>query len=195
MRSTLRITALILVLVALLIPLAVQASGPCPDDPELSKYCNPETPPFYVVINRSFEDLGRSGSGCQPIILKHPECTDCCGEDVECLAAEDDLQMNVCPLLASRVDWTGEEMRTETVYEMCCDCSESSAGAWKYRIRMLYEDGTCPLAMENVECIDGLPPDTGIDLPAPVIIGGLAIVGAALLAAGVVARRRTLNVV
>jgi hypothetical protein len=39
---------------------------------------------------------------------------------------------------------------------------------------------------------DGLPPGTGIDLPAPVIIGGLALMGGGLLAAGVLVRRRTL---
>jgi hypothetical protein len=37
---------------------------------------------------------------------------------------------------------------------------------------------------------EGLPPDTGIDLPAPIIVGGLALLGAALLAVGTVMRRR-----
>jgi hypothetical protein len=40
---------------------------------------------------------------------------------------------------------------------------------------------------------DGLPPGTGIDLPAPVIVGGLAVIGAGLLAAGILVRRRTLH--
>jgi hypothetical protein len=40
---------------------------------------------------------------------------------------------------------------------------------------------------------DGLPPGTGIDLPAPVIVAGLAALGAGLLAAGLVLRRRTVR--
>jgi hypothetical protein len=39
-----------------------------------------------------------------------------------------------------------------------------------------------------------LPPGTGIDLPAPVILGGLVAIGAVLLAAGLLVRRRTLRV-
>ena len=74
MRLTFRSAAIALVLLLLLAPLTTQASGPCPDDPELSKDCYPDTPPFYVVINRSVEDLDRTGSGCQPIILNHPNC-------------------------------------------------------------------------------------------------------------------------
>jgi hypothetical protein len=35
------------------------------------------------------------------------------------------------------------------------------------------------------------PPDTGVDVPAPVIAGGLALAGLVLLAAGVVVRRRS----
>ncbi len=193
MRSTLRISALVLVLVLLLIPLTVQASGPCPDDPEMSKDCIPEAPPFYVIINRSLEDLNRAGTGCQPIILEHSDCTDCCGQDDACLLAEADVEQNVCPALAVEVDWQ-DNGQTEIVYQMCCDCLESEEGNWKYRVRLLHQDGTCPIDPDNPGCYEGLPPGTGIDLPTPIIIGGLFLIGAALLAAGLVVRRRSLQV-
>jgi hypothetical protein len=188
MRSIARFSVLILVLL-LLAPLAAQAEGPCPDDPEAFKDCNPEAPPFYVVINRSFEDLNRAGTGCQPIILEHPECEDCCGEDEACATAEADLEENICPLLAAEVEWM-DDGQTEVVYQMCCDCSQSSEGTWKYRVRILSSDGTCPIDPDNPGCYEGLPPGTGIDLPAPVIVAGLAIIGAVLLAGGVMVRRR-----
>jgi hypothetical protein len=57
----------------------------------------------------------------------------------------------------------------------------------------LSEDGTCPIDPDNPGCYDGLPPGTGIDLPAPVIIAGLALIGAALLAGGAWMRRRSLH--
>ena len=192
MRSTVRISTLVLVLFLLLIPLAAQADGPCPDDPEASKDCNPEAPPFYVVINRSFEDLDRAGTGCQPIILENPDCTDCCGEDEDCAAAEAELEQIVCPMLAEEVEWM-DAGQTEVVYQMCCDCSQSDDGEWAYRVRLLHADGTCPIDPDNPGCYEGLPPGTGIDLPAPVIIAGLALMGAALLAGGVVMRRRSLQ--
>jgi hypothetical protein len=192
MRSTLRISALVLLLFLLLVPLAVQASGPCPDDPEAFKDCNPEAPPFYVVINRSFQDLDRAGTGCQPIILENPDCEDCCGEDEDCMLAEADLEQNVCPMLAEEVDWM-DQGQTEVVYQMCCDCSESDEGAWTYRLRLLQEDGTCPIDPDNPGCYEGLPPGTGIDLPAPVIVAGLALIGAVLVAGGLVMHRRSLQ--
>jgi len=179
----------VLALLLLLVPVAVQANGPCPDDPVLSRDCLAEGPPFFVVVNRDFEDLDRAGTGCQPIILYHPECTECCSEQEDCLAAVDDLELNVCPLLAEKVEWTAAD-QTEIVYEICCDCATDAAGAWQYRERVLYEDGTCPLAGENLECTPGLPPGTGIDLPAPLVVAGLALLGAALIAAGLLLYRR-----
>ncbi len=162
----------------------------CPDDPELSKDCNPSAPPFYVVVNRQFEDLSRAGTGCQPIILKHPDCEDCCNlQDPACLAAEEDLQTRVCPVLASRVDWS-KSTGTEVVYQMCCGSSDVCDGKWFFRIRLLQKDGTCPIDPNNSGCYDCLPPGTGIDLPAPFIIGGLAAIGVVLLAAAWVLRRR-----
>jgi hypothetical protein len=190
MRSTLRILALAVILLLVLVPLAAQADGPCPDDPELSKDCYDEAPPFYVVANRDFEDLDRLGTGCQPIILNHPDCEDCCTDREFCGAAYADLEENVCPMLADRVDWTEHQEPVE-VYQMCCDCGTDPDGDWVYFVRELYEDGTCPVVES---CVDGLPPGTGIDLPAPVIIGGLAAIGAVLLAAGMLVRRRTLRV-
>jgi len=193
MRSTLRIAALIVVLLALLLPLATYASnGPCPDDPELSKDCVKEAPPFYVVINRSFEDLNRPGTGCQPIILKHPDCTDCCGENDACIEASNDLETRVCPLLAQKVQWANAD-QTAVVYEMCCNCAANPEGDWRFHVRVLHQNGTCPIDPQNPECSTGLPPGTGIDLPVPVIVGALVVLGAGLLAAGVLVRRRTLR--
>jgi hypothetical protein len=190
MRSTLRIMGLIVVMLALLLPLGAYASdGPCPDDPELSKDCYPEAPPFYVVINRSFEDLDRPGTGCQPIILEHPDCKACCEDEENCLPAMADLEDNVCPMLADRVDWEAQDGDV-LVYQMCCDCATDPDGEWTYTVRILQEDGSCPID-EDQWCQEGLPPGTGIELPAPVIVAGLALLGAALLAAGMLVRRRT----
>jgi hypothetical protein len=189
MRSTLRISALILVLLALLVPLATYASdGPCPDDPILSENCVPDTPPYYIVINRAVEHLypERPGSGCQPIILKHPECLDCFSP--ECTAI--DVETEVCQYLPSPP--TGQ---THVVYEMCCACAVDPNGVWQFRVRLLDEYGKCPLDPENAKWVEALPPGTGIDLPAPLIVGGLAAIGAGLLAAGVIVRRRTLRLV
>jgi hypothetical protein len=162
----------------------------CPDNPELSKTCATAAPPFYVVTNRTFEDLSRPGTGCQPVILNHPDCKDCCNlENAACNAVDTDMMTRVCPLLAKRVDWS-QSQGTETVYQMCCGESPQCEGnKWAYRIRALLPDGTCPIRDET--CYSCLPPGTGIDLPAPVIVGGLGILGAVLLGAGLVLRRRT----
>jgi len=163
----------------------------CPDDPELSKECVPSAPPFYVVVNREFEDLTRPGTGCQPIILKHPDCKDCCNsQDAACLDAQKDLETRVCPLLASRVDWS-QSTGTEIVYEMCCGSPEDCKGKWYYHVRLLKRDGTCPIDPENEACFECLPPGTGIDLPAPLIVAGLAVIGIVLLAAALLVRRRS----
>jgi hypothetical protein len=193
MRSTLRVLALAVVLVALLVPFTSFAQGgTCPDDPVLSANCDQEAPPFYVVINRDFEDLTRAGTGCQPIILNNPDCVDCCNEeDAACSAADAQVVTDVCPELATRVDWT--TTTSAVVYEMCCGCATEGCDSWHYRVRLLAEDGTCPIDPDNPDCYEGLPPGTGIDLPAPVIVGGLAILGAGLLGVGLVLRRRTLK--
>jgi hypothetical protein len=78
------------------------------------------------------------------------------------------------------------------LYELCCDCS-TAEGSWKYRLREWRADGTCPVVQPQEGWLDGLPPGTGIDLPTPVIVGGLALIGAGLLAAGVLVRRRALK--
>ena len=192
MRSTLRIVALVLVLLVLLVPLTTFAdNGPCPDDPELSQTCVQEAPPFYVVVNRTFEDLDRPGTGCQPFILKHPDCKDCTGGEPACAAI--DVEAEVCgPMLAKRVPANGGG--DPILYEMCCECASNPDGTWVFRLRQWKADGTCPIDPDNPDWIDGLPPGTGIDLPVPVVVGGLAVIGAGLLAAGVLVRRRALRV-
>jgi len=187
MRSTIRIAALILMFVVLLVPLAVNASnGPCPDDPVLSASCNPTAPPYYVVINRTQEHLwDRPGTGCQPFILQHPECTTCdTSGDPNCSGI--DVDAEVCQaVLSARGAAPG------TVYEMCCNCATNPNGYWVYRER--HFDGTsCPNPGRWVE--GQLPPGTGIDLPTPLIVGGLVVLGFGLLGAGLLVRRRTVRV-
>jgi len=165
----------------------------CPDNPELAKNCASDAPPFYVVTNRTFEDLSRPGTGCQPIILNHPDCKNCCdtGQDsvTACNQVEADMVNRVCPLLAKRVDWS-QSPGTETVYQMCCGETPLCQGnQWSYRIRVLLPNGTCPIRDET--CYSCLPPGTGIDLPAPIIVGGLGILGVLLAGVGIVIRRRT----
>jgi hypothetical protein len=196
MRSILRVTALILVLLALLLPVVSYASGgPCPDDPVASKNCDPEAPPYYVVLNRSEEHLAdRPGTGCQPWILNHPECKDCTGKECEYLppvsAGSPDIEAEVCgPMLSMRKMDNGQD---PILYEMCCDCT-TTEGTWKFRIREWRSDGTCPVTQPKEGWITGLPPGTGIDLPVPFIVGGLTIIGVGLLAAGLLVRRRALR--
>jgi hypothetical protein len=190
MRSMWRIVAFILVFLVLIVPLAVYAGdgGPCPDDLEKAKDCDNEPPPYYVVINRSVEYKDRPGTGCQPIILKHPDCEDCTSS--ECTAI--DVETEVCkPLLKDKVP-SGE---TYVLYEMCCACASDPDGEWMFRVRKLDSDGNCPIDPDNPKWITDLPPGTGIDLPAPVIVGGLVAVGLVLLALGVGLRRRTARTV
>jgi hypothetical protein len=196
MRSLLRIPAVLLVLLALTIPLAGYASdGKCPDDLEAFKNCDSEAPPYYVVLNRSEEHLlDRPGTGCLPWILNHPECEDCVGKECEYLppmsAGSPNIEMEVCePMLSMRKTDNGAD---PILYELCCDCT-TPGGTWKYRLREWYADGTCPVVQPLEGWYDGLPPGTGIDLPTPVIVGGLAVIGAGLLAAGILVRRRTLR--
>ena len=188
MRRSLTALSLLVVLLVLLVPLAANAQGPCPDDPELSQNCDPEAPPYYVVINRDVEYLDRPGTGCQPIILNHPECEDC--TSAECTAI--DVEAEVCQtLLVGKVP-AGE---TQTLYEMCCAYASNPEGEWMFRIRLLDSDGNCPIDPENPDWVTDLPPGTGIDLPAPIVIGGLAVLGIVLLAAAVGLRRRSAQVV
>jgi hypothetical protein len=214
MRPTVRTIALILALAVLVVPLTAYAAalspeevglskaeassdtfqspvpppaGACPDDPVASQNCDPTAPPFYVVINRSVEILDeRPGTGCQPWLLNHP-FSDCAAQ-----ADTIDIEAEVCgPMLYKRV--TNSDGSDPILYEMCCDCSTSTDGTWVFRVRIWADDGTCPLDPDNAQWIEGLPPGTGIDLPAPVIVGGLALLGAALLGTGMVLRRRSLS--
>jgi len=196
MRLLARAVALIVILLVLLLPLAAYASdGPCPDDLEAFKNCDSQAPPYYVVLNRSEEHLSdRPGTGCQPWILNHPECLDCTGKECQpeppMSAGSPDIELEVCTaMLSMRQTDNGAD---PILYELCCDCS-TSEGSWKFRLREWREDGTCPVIQPEEGWLDGLPPGTGIDLPTPVIVGGLAVIGVGLLAAGVLVRRRTLR--
>ena len=174
MRVTLRTTVLVLVLLAAL-PLAAWASGgPCPDDPVAAANCADEAPPYYVVINRSVEHFDRPATGCQPIILKHPECTDCLSS--QCAI---DIQQEVCQYLPAAAG--------DTLYAMCCNCATNPNGDWMYRVYQLDGTGGCTMTQDWTP---GLPPDTGVDLPVPFVVGGLAVLGVGLLGAGLVVKRR-----
>ncbi len=194
MRSTLRIVALVLVLLVLLVPLAAYAGGgTCPDDPVASKDCAKEAPPYYVVSNRSFERLGPEyGTGCQPWILKNPDCTTCDDSVAECLDAAALVEQEICGF---EMPEAGAQAG-DVLYEMCCNCSSTAGGTWVYRERTLQQNAAGAWECPNPgDWQEGLPPETGIDLPAPIIIGGLALIGAALLTAGLLVRRRTLEAV
>lgn len=117
--------------------------------PKSSGACDPDTPPFYVVINGSWEDLTRTGSGCEPIVLKHPECTDCASCAI-------DLEAEVCkPTLAGKV------LTGQPVYEMCRSVISDPKRrvVWNYRIRVVFPDGTCPV---DPNAIDFVGPHPGI---------------------------------
>jgi hypothetical protein len=188
MRAILRTIALALVILVLLVPMVAYAKGkprgPCPDDPVASKNCNPKTPPYYVVINRYEQHLtDRPGTGCQPFILKHPTCKDCTNAaDPACSAI--DVDVEVCQAVMAP-----KGMPAGDVYELCCNCATDPKGSWVYRIRK-YDGKSCP---NPSQWYTGLPPGTGIDLPAPVIVGGLAAIGAGFLTVGLLVRRRSLR--
>ena len=194
MRTRFGIVALALVLLVLLVPMAAYANGgPCPDDPVASKNCAQKAPPYYVVINRSFERLGpENGTGCTPWILENPDCTDCDTDDQgACFNAAVEVEQTICGVEMPQAGAQDGDI----LIEMCCNCAGDPDGEWQWRERTLQLRDT-----DVWECPDpgpwqeGLPPGTGIDLPAPIIVGGLAIIGAALLGAGVLLRRRNASV-
>jgi len=193
MRSVVRVVALLVMLGVLLVVganayaqdgccggdpcVGISLTGPCPDDLEASQECMAETPPYYVVINRNVECANRTGTGCAPFILNHPEVTDCAASNVN-------VETELC-----RDELLGQVPAGETaiLYEMCC----GGAAGWTFRVRLLDSQGNCPIDPENSGWVAGLPPGTGINLPAPVIVGGLAFLGVAFLGVGIVVRRRT----
>ena len=183
MRTVLRISALILVLLALMMPLAVHAQVPCPDDPNVE--CLPTAPPYFVVTNRAEAHLtDRPGTGCQPFIMANPDCTDCTNAaDPACSAI--DVANDLCYEVMHE-----RGLQAGTLYEMCCNCATDPAGDWVYRV-WDYDGLGCELVSEGWQ--DGLPPGTGIDLPVPLIIGGAVLLGGGLLAAGLLVRRRSLQ--
>jgi hypothetical protein len=181
---------LVLALLALLVPVAAYADdGPCPDDPVDSENCTSQAPPYYVVSNGSSERLGTEyGTGCQPWILEHPDCRECFGDSEECFTAEVDVEQIICGF---EMPEAGAK-EGDVLHELCCNCpAGDSNGSWTYRERVLQKNPTtgaweCPNpgAWQMAQ-----PPDTGIDLPAYVVVGGLATIGAMLLFTGVVVRR------
>ena len=198
MRFTLRIMSLPLVLLALLVPLAAYAScGPsCPDQ---SVWCDPTKPDFYVVANREFDRLGpQYGTGCQPWILNNPTCKGWASTNPECTAAQADVTNRICDaglLNAEDASLPAAATDQATLFELYCDNDH-----WIYYERPLTAVAGPSATGFLWDCgspagpNDYLPPGTGIDLPAPVVVGGLAAIGVGLLAAGVLVRRRTLKV-
>jgi hypothetical protein len=182
MRSILRLSALILVLFALVMPMAAYAQVPCPDDPTVE--CYPEAPPYYIVTNRAEAHLtDRPGTGCQPFIMANPDCLDCTNPtDAACSVI--DVDADVCQAVMA-----AQSMPAGDVYEMCCNCATDPDGNWVYRTRF-FDGSACP---QPSDWLTGLPPGTGIDLPVPLIIGGAVLLGGGLLAAGLVVRRRSLQ--
>lgn len=59
-----------------------------------------------------------------------------------------------------------------------------------YQIEWLVVDGQSVCTITNSAEFPGYPPDTGVELPAPVIIGGIAALGGALILAGMYIRRK-----
>lgn len=192
MCSSVRIALVVMVL--MLVPLVAHAgNGPCPDDLVAAKTCARESPPYYVVSNRSLERLGpQFGTGCQPWILKNPDCTMCDGDSDACFAAAVDVEQVICGF---EMPQAGAQ-EGDVLYEMCCNCpSDDPEGTWMYRERTLRLNPDTGAW----ECPDpgpwqkGLPPETGIKLPPPTIASGLAIAGVGLLFAGLWVRRRSLR--
>jgi hypothetical protein len=183
MRTILRISALILVLLALVMPLVAYAQVPCPDDPNVE--CLPTAPPYFVVTNRAEAHLtDRPGTGCQPFIMANPDCVDCTNAaDPACSAI--DVANDLCYEVMHE-----RGLPAGTLYEMCCNCIADPTGDWVYRV-WDYDGLGCELVSEG--WLDGLPPGTGIDLPVPLIIGGAVLLGGGLLAAGLLVRRRSLQ--
>lgn len=179
MRSTLRIVALIVVLLVLLVPLGTYAAEPCPDDPTGTANCLDTAPPYFVVLNRSVEIFDRPGTGCQPIILEHAECQDCTAP--EC--TDIDIADEVCQYLPASA---GDQL-----FVLCCNCAVDPAGDWMYAEYELDGAGGCTMVSEGM--VEGLPPGTGIDLPAPIIVGALVLAAAVLVGAGLMVRRRALQ--
>lgn len=80
------------------------------------------------------------------------------------------------------------------VYDVIC---EQHGGGFLYRIYsgsyVFYEIGSvdggqCDIIYQNE--FPGYPPDTGVELPMPLILGAVAVGGSALLLTGLALRRR-----
>ena len=129
-----------------------------------------------MVLNRSVEIFQRPGTGCQPIILKHPECEDCNSPPCTSIDIEDE----VCQYLPAAAG--------DALFVLCCNCATNPAGDWMYAEYELDGTGGCTMVSNGFKL--GLPPGTGIDLPAPIIIAALVLAAAVLVAAGLMVRRR-----
>jgi LPXTG-motif cell wall-anchored protein len=80
------------------------------------------------------------------------------------------------------------------VYDVICD---QYGGGHLYRIytgsyvyyRIEWVNQECVIDFQNE--YPGYPPDTGVDIPMPLVLSGAVAVGAILLAAGLLLRRRS----
>ena len=66
-------------------------------------------------------------------------------------------------------------------------------GSYRYHVVTWYGIGDCRVTATYDYA--GYPPSTGVDLATPYVVGAVALVGAGLVAAGIVIRRRKLTAV
>jgi hypothetical protein len=60
--------------------------------------------------------------------------------------------------------------------------------SYRYHVITWYSDVDCRVT--STTDYAGYPPSTGVDLPTPWIVGGVAVLGAGLVAAGILLRRK-----
>jgi hypothetical protein len=60
--------------------------------------------------------------------------------------------------------------------------------SYRYHVVTWYSAADCRVT--STTDYAGYPPSTGVDLPTPMIVGGVAVLGAGLVAAGILLRRK-----